>query len=304
MRAASAKRPEISVSLTVSPYGTLPGRSPESRRLREISLARSVLKRRCEFRRSWRLLGSRFQRCASHQQSAGGCHESSFSSAERRPFSRRKAVPGNHTPEILRVAQIATQALGFRRNGGGPVWASISAILDEALALHDNRIEVAGIEVLRDYDATAKFRCHPGELRQVMVNLMGNAIDAMPFGGRLQLRVRRVTDGKTARPAVCITIADNGRGMSAATRRHAFEPFYTTKDRTRTGLGLWICADVVSRYRGRIAVRSTIYPDTAVRCFACSCLSEYFPTNAMSHAVRDYRKAPRISHVRIGHLRT
>ena len=139
--------------------------------------------------------------------------------------------------EISRMAHIATQALGFRRNSGEPVWASISAILDEALALHDNRIEVAGIEVLRDYDATAKFRCHAGELRQVMVNLMGNAIDAMSFGGRLQLRVRRVTDGKAARPGVCITIADNGRGMSAVTLRHAFEAFYTTKDEPGPGWG-------------------------------------------------------------------
>ncbi len=162
--------------------------------------------------------------------------------------------------EISRVAHISTQAMGFCGNGGEPVWASISAILDEALALHDNRIDVSGIEVLRDYDATLRLRCHPGELRQVMVNLMGNAIDAMPFGGRLQLRVRRVTDGKTARPAMCITIADNGRGMSAGTLRHAFEPFYTTKDRIGTGLGLWICADVVSRYSGRIATRSNDSP--------------------------------------------
>jgi signal transduction histidine kinase len=114
--------------------------------------------------------------------------------------------------------------------------------------------------VLRDYDATAKFRCHAGELRQVIVNLMGNAIDAMPFGGRLQLRVRRVTDGMAALPGVCITIADNGRGMSAGTLRHAFEPFYTTKDRPGTGLGLWVCADIVSRYSGRIATRSNDSP--------------------------------------------
>ncbi|MGA8671742.1 MAG: PAS domain S-box protein [Terracidiphilus sp.] len=162
--------------------------------------------------------------------------------------------------EISRVAHITTQALGFCRTCGEPAWASISAILDEALALHDNRIEMAGIEVLRDYDATLRLRCHPGEVRQVMVNLMGNAIDAMPFGGRLQLRVRRVTDGKAARPGMCITIADNGRGMSAVTLRHAFEPFYTTKDRTGTGLGLWICANIVSRYRGRIATRSNDSP--------------------------------------------
>jgi PAS domain S-box-containing protein len=158
--------------------------------------------------------------------------------------------------EISRVAHISTQALGFCRNGGELVWASISAILDEALALHDNRIEVAGIELLRDDDATLRLRCHAGELRQVMVNLIGNALDATPIGGRLQLRVRRATDWITGRPGVRITVADNGRGMSPATRRRAFEPFYTTKERIGTGLGLWICADIVSRYTGRISVRS------------------------------------------------
>lgn len=160
--------------------------------------------------------------------------------------------------ELSRVAHISTQALGFCRNEGEAVWASISAILDEALALHDNRIKVAGIEVLRDYDATLRLRCHPGELRQVMVNLIGNALDALPFDGRLQLRVRRVTDWMTGRPGMRITVADNGRGMSPATRCRAFEPFYTTKERTGTGtgLGLWVCAGIASRYAGRISVRS------------------------------------------------
>jgi signal transduction histidine kinase len=74
------------------------------------------------------------------------------------------------------------------------------------------------------------------------------------------LRVHRATDWVTGRPDVRITIADNGRGMSAVTLRHAFEPFYTTKDRTGIGTGLWICADVVYRYRGRIATRSKDSP--------------------------------------------
>jgi PAS domain S-box-containing protein len=127
--------------------------------------------------------------------------------------------------EISRVAQIAVQALGFSGNIGEPVWVSISAILDEALALHDSPIQVAGIEVLRDCDATFGLRCYPGEMRQVMANLIGNALDAMPFGGRLQLRVRKATDWITGRPGLRITVADNGHGMSAATRRRAFEPF-------------------------------------------------------------------------------
>jgi signal transduction histidine kinase len=158
--------------------------------------------------------------------------------------------------EISRVAHIAAEALGFGGNRREPVWVSISAIFDEALALHDNLIVVAGIEVLRDDDAALRLRCHPGELRQVMVNLIGNALDAMPFGGRLQLRVRRATDWITGRPGLRITVADNGCGMSPATRRRAFEPFYTTKERIGTGLGLWVCADIVSRYTGRISARS------------------------------------------------
>ena len=162
--------------------------------------------------------------------------------------------------QIWRVAHISTQALGFCRTCGEPALESISAIVDEALALHDNSIEAAGIEVSRDYDATAELRCHAGELRQVMVNLIGNALDAMHMGGRLQLRVRRTTELMGGRTGVSITIADDGWGMSAATLRHAFEPFYTTKDRTGTGLGLWICAEIVSRYKGRIAARSNDAP--------------------------------------------
>ena len=159
--------------------------------------------------------------------------------------------------EISRVAQIAEQALGFSGNSGEPVSGFRS--LPFSMKRWPCTIapsQVAGIEVLRDCDATFGLRCHPGEMRQVMANLIGNALDAMPFGGRLQLRVRRATDWITGRPGLRITVADNGHGMSPATRRRAFEPFYTTKERIGTGLGLWVCADIVSRYTGRISARS------------------------------------------------
>jgi PAS domain S-box-containing protein len=162
--------------------------------------------------------------------------------------------------QISRLAQITTQALGFYRNYGDPVWLPISTIIDDALALHHDRIKASGIEVLRSYDSAPQVCSQPGELQQVMVNLIGNALDAMPHGGRLQLRIRRTNNWGTNRQGVRITVADTGGGMSAETRHHLFEPFYTTKQETGTGLGLWVCADIVSRYEGRILMRSNDAP--------------------------------------------
>jgi PAS domain S-box-containing protein len=159
--------------------------------------------------------------------------------------------------EVFRVAHIAAQALGFYRNAEDPVWLSLSTILDDALKLHHDRCSALGIEVSREYDLAPQVCCRPGELLQVMVNLVGNAFDAMPSGGRLRLRIRRATDWATNRSGLRVAVADTGHGISAETRSRIFEPFYTTKEGTGTGLGLWVCADIVSKYEGRISMRSS-----------------------------------------------
>jgi PAS domain S-box-containing protein len=159
--------------------------------------------------------------------------------------------------ELSRVAQISAQALGFYRSKREPVWLSLAAILDDALALHQNRWRTLGVEVSRDYQPAPNIYSHPGELRQVMVNLIGNALDAMPSGGKLRLRVRKTTDWVTHRQGLRITVADTGDGMNAETRSRLFEPFFVTKKPIGTGMGLWICADIASKYDGRISVRSS-----------------------------------------------
>ena len=162
--------------------------------------------------------------------------------------------------ELSRIAHITAQALGFYRSRGELVWLSIAAILDDALMLHHDRCSALGIEVSRDYDSAPQIYCRSGEMRQVMVNLVGNALDAMPSGGRLQLRIRKTTDWIKGGRALCIAVADTGGGMSAETRHRLFEPFYTTKQGTGSGLGLWICADIVGKYKGRISMRSNDVP--------------------------------------------
>ena len=99
----------------------------------------------------------------------------------------------------------------------------------------------------------------------MLANLVGNALDAMPHGGTLRLRVRGCTDWKSSTggakiPAVRITVADTGHGMTPATMKRLYEPFFTTKESFGTGLGLWVSAGIVEKHRGHFHVRSSTKP--------------------------------------------
>jgi signal transduction histidine kinase len=92
----------------------------------------------------------------------------------------------------------------------------------------------------------------------VLSNLVGNSIDAMQAtGGRLLIRSRNGRDWATGRPGLVITIADTGSGMPAAVMKHIYEPFYTTKGVSGTGLGLWVSDEIVSRHNGTLRFRSS-----------------------------------------------
>jgi PAS domain S-box-containing protein len=158
--------------------------------------------------------------------------------------------------ELRRVARISAQALNLYHVSGEPASISIHDIAEDVLAQHEDRCETLGIRVVREYRAVPRFRCYAAELLQVLTNLVGNAVDAMPCGGHLRLRIRECRDSAARGRCLRITVGDTGRGMNAETRRRLFEPFFTTKQATGTGLGLWGCAHVVTRYGGRILVRS------------------------------------------------
>lgn len=157
--------------------------------------------------------------------------------------------------ELARVSQIATQALGFYKENAAPSTFDLLLLLEEALALHRNRIEANGISIVKRCQPV-RIVCHGGELKQVFVNLIGNAVEAIQGSGTLALRLRAGVNFPAQTPGVRITIADTGRGVNAETQSHLFEPFFTTKGPTRTGLGLWVCKEIVRRHRGKIAMRS------------------------------------------------
>jgi signal transduction histidine kinase len=172
------------------------------------------------------------------------------------PESQRYADLAQH--ELARVSEITQQMLRFYRQQTLPSTSNICELMDSVLTLHQGRVLSLHIEVIRRYAEDVKLHCFAGEIRQLFANLIGNALDAMaPGGGRLLLRVRYVhAPGNPQIAGVRITVADTGSGMSAEIRRHIFEPFYTTKEATGTGLGLWVSAEIAAKHHGTIRLRS------------------------------------------------
>ena len=160
--------------------------------------------------------------------------------------------------ELDRVAHIARQTLGFYRDTSSATRFNVSEVLDDLLALYERRLESRNIHTVRDYDKGAELEALPGEIRQAFSNLLSNAMDAMPAGGALKIRVRASQQwSKSQRRGIRITIADSGSGISLEHKRNLFQPFFTTKADIGTGLGLWITRGIVEKHGGAIQVKSS-----------------------------------------------
>jgi PAS domain S-box-containing protein len=166
--------------------------------------------------------------------------------------------------ELSRVCQIATQTLRFHRQAVRATSVSAADLVDAVLNLYQGRLNNSNIRVEATYSSATRIVCFENDIRQVLNNLIANSIDAMRQGGRLVVRAHDVTDSFPGDPhphrGIRITIADTGHGMSPSVSARVFEPFYTTKDLNGTGLGLWISAEIVSRHRGRLSLRSSQHP--------------------------------------------
>jgi len=159
--------------------------------------------------------------------------------------------------ELDRVAHITRQTLGFYRDTSAPVQLNISQTLDDLLVLYEKRLESRSINVQRQFDKDLEITALAGEIRQAFSNLITNALDAMPEGGTLVLRVSKSHEWSNCNlPGVRITILDTGSGIEAKHRKNVFQPFFTTKRDVGTGLGLWITRGIVEKHRGSIRMKS------------------------------------------------
>jgi len=169
--------------------------------------------------------------------------------------------------ELQRVAHITRQTLSFYRESKTPIAVTLTELLDDVVGLQERQMQISHISLRKRYRTPGLVHGFPVELRQVFLNLIGNAIQAMPEGGNLCLTVRETYDWTLRRRGVSVSIVDTGVGVKPQDSRRLFEPFFSTKSTKGTGLGLWISRGIVQKYDGRISFRSLRGDRRSATCF-------------------------------------
>ena len=158
--------------------------------------------------------------------------------------------------ELARVTEITLQTLRFHRQQTRATAVDMADLLRAVMTLYTGRLLVREIQVEWKLAPAPEVVCLEGEIRQVLNNLVRNALDAMQSGGLLMLRVHSQHNSATGLAGVRLTIADTGEGISPGMAGRLFEPFQTTKETTGTGLGLWVSKGIVAKHGGSIRARS------------------------------------------------
>ena len=155
--------------------------------------------------------------------------------------------------EIRRVAAIARRTLGFYRDDSSPSLSSPAEIVESVLEIYRGKLAAKNVVIERSFDEQARVFLRPGELRQIIANLISNAIDAMPDSApRLQVSVMNHS------AHIFINVADNGHGIPPEHLSRIFEPFFTTKKTVGTGLGLWMSRELAIKNGGTIEIAPAV----------------------------------------------
>ena len=169
--------------------------------------------------------------------------------------------------ELQRVSHITRQTLSFYRESKQPIAVNLSDLLDDVLDLQERALQFSHIDLRKKYSSAPVVQGFPVELRQVFLNLVGNALQAMPDGGTLGVYVREATDWSHRRSGTSISIIDTGVGIKPEDAKRLFQPFFSTKSTKGTGLGLWISKGIVQKYDGTLRCRSYRTGKGCVTCF-------------------------------------
>jgi signal transduction histidine kinase len=134
---------------------------------------------------------------------------------------------------------------------------SIDTVLDAATNLLQAKIKAKRARIEKQYAQNQEVAAVPGELRQVFSNFLANSLDAIEEQGIIKLRISRSTCLTNGQPRIRVTIADDGKGIDKAILPRIFEPLFTTKEATGSGLGLWVSKQIIEKHGGSIRVRSS-----------------------------------------------
>ncbi|MGI4758909.1 MAG: two-component system sensor histidine kinase NtrB [Janthinobacterium lividum] len=159
--------------------------------------------------------------------------------------------------ELNRVTLLTNQSLRFYQQSTKPTEVRLGDLVSEVIDLYSVKMMNLNIVLQRKYRPYGRLACLESELRQVVSNLLRNAIEAIESTcGRLLVRLREATHWQNGARGVLLTIADTGSGMSEETKARLYTAFHTTKEQSGTGLGLWVSKEIIDRHHGSIRVRS------------------------------------------------
>jgi PAS domain S-box-containing protein len=161
--------------------------------------------------------------------------------------------------ELQRIAHITRQSLGFYRETSTAGSFRPDVVAREVFDFYSSRAATLRVSLRVNIKTEQTAFGNPGELRQVLSNLLANSLDACKEGDAICVRVRAAASPRDpALRGVRIAVADSGCGISPEYMERIFEPFFTTKKDTGTGLGLWVSRELIEKHGGSLNVRSSV----------------------------------------------
>ncbi len=215
--------------------------------------------------------------------------------AKRQPSDVTKYLSAAEQ-ELDRIAEITRHTLGFYRETASPTEMRVTDVADGVLALYDRKLKFKNISVRKRFSKNVEIQGFPGEIRQILANLVANAIEAVNPGGCVSMKIFHAREwGGQRRPGVRVTIMDNGSGIHREQMKKIFEPFYTTKKDLGTGLGLWLTENLVRKHQGTIRVRSTSDSQRSGTAFSIFLPAELIQQDPASSGRRDREGKPNVA---------
>ena len=158
--------------------------------------------------------------------------------------------------EAKRCGKIVQELLAFSKREAEIVPCDIKEIIERAVSLMKIKIKDLDIKIITEYEEDLpKVKCDPSKMQQVFINLIQNAVDAMPLGGTVKINAKY----NEKRKGVEVTVSDTGVGIPEEYLSHIFEPFFSSKDNGQSiGIGLFVVYGVIEQVGGRITVNSEV----------------------------------------------
>jgi PAS domain S-box-containing protein len=182
--------------------------------------------------------------------------------------------------ELKRISHLTRQTLGFYRETQGASCITLGSALQSLVPVFSYKTRHQAIDIRTEIRQDPQIYAIPGEIRQLVANLLSNSIDAVGTAGKIRVRVSASSTYNGTRAAgVKLTIADSGPGIPLQALSRLFEPFFTTKKDVGTGLGLWICKNIVEKHHGWIRVKTSTVPGRSGTVF-----SVFLPANSQPTA--------------------